>query len=279
MVDLKRKALIFAGNAHKGATRKSGLPYILHPVSVGLELLENGASSELVAAGFLHDTIEDANITPEEIRREFGDEVLRIVMFDTEDKSLSWEERKNATLKALEDCDDSCAMLILADKLSNIKDIKDSLEKDGDIVWNQFKRGKEKQEWLYRDYLTVCKRLSHLKMYQELEIIVNEVFSKKTYNDRIVISYMNDTTIIELCGRIDSNNVDEYSNIILNANILDNGVILNAKELSYISSAGLRLLLKLKKKLINKNLEMINVNENVMDILELTGFSEILNIK
>ena len=51
-------------------------------------------------------------------------------------------------------------------------------------------------------------------------ILKNEVFTKKTYNDRIVISYKDDTTIIDLCGRIDSNNVDEYSNIIFSTSSL-----------------------------------------------------------
>lgn len=179
MNDLKIKALKFAGIAHQKDVRKGGLPYILHPVSVGLKLLENGASDELVAAGFLHDTIEDANVTPETIKQEFGEEVYRLVMFDTEDKSLSWEERKNATLKALENCDDACAMLVLADKLSNIIDIHESMNRDGDSIWSMFKRGKEKQEWLYNEYIQVFSRFSHLKMYQELKQEVETVFAKR----------------------------------------------------------------------------------------------------
>lgn len=48
---------------------------------------------------------------------------MRLVLFDTENKELSWKERKDATLQNLENCDRKCAMLICADKLSNIRDM------------------------------------------------------------------------------------------------------------------------------------------------------------
>ena len=279
MNDLKRKALLFASNAHKDATRKGGLPYILHPVTVGLKLLENGASDELVAAGFLHDTIEDAFVSPETIKKEFGDRVYQLVMFDTENKSLSWEERKNATLKALETCDADCAMLVMSDKLSNILDILESIKQNGDLsTWSVFKRGKEKQEWLYKEYLQVFKRLSHLKMYQELKEVTEEVFEKKTYSNLITITYNDDTTIINVFGSIDINNANEFEDVALNANVLTKGIVINAKELRYISSAGLRVILKIKKKYQDVPLSIINADENIIDILNLTGFSEIIEV-
>ncbi len=283
MNDIKRKALLFASNVHKGEVRKGGLPYILHPVSVGMILLENGASNEVVAAGFLHDTVEDAHVSPDVIKKEFGEKVYNIVMFDTEDKSKTWEERKTTTLKALESCDDDCAMLILADKLSNILDINYALQKDGDSVWSLFKRGKEKQEWLYLEYLQVFKRFNHLKMYQELKQQFDEVFGKKEIykkenNNQMNIAYDNNITLITLVGNVDATNADEFEKVITEANILDS-VIINAKDLRYISSAGLRVILKLKKKCVNKTLEIINANENIIDILNLTGFSNIISIK
>lgn len=179
MTDLVNRAFLFALKVHGAQTRKCGDPYIVHPFAVANELARNGADDLLISAGLLHDTIEDAGVTPDELKREFGDEVLRLVLFDTENKSLSWEERKTATLKALEHCDRQCAMLVCADKLANIMDIKVNIERYGEAIWSRFKYGREKQEWLYGKYVDLLARLYDLKMYQELKSTVEMVFTKR----------------------------------------------------------------------------------------------------
>lgn len=176
MVD---QAFLFALRVHGKQMRKDGKPYIVHPFSVATELAKNGADDDLICAGLLHDTIEDGGIMPEELRREFGDEVLRLVLFDTENKDLSWKERKDATLHALENCDRKCAMLICADKLSNIRDVQEGLQNEGDGVWGHFKYGKDAQEWLFREYVGILGRLSDLRMYWNLKQTVDAVFPKK----------------------------------------------------------------------------------------------------
>lgn len=176
MSRLVNDAFVFALEVHRGQVRKDGKPYISHPFAVAMELAQNGAEPELIAAGLLHDTIEDAGITPEEIRDKFGDEVLRLVQFDTEDKTCSWEERKTKTLNALKSCDRKCAMLICADKLANIRDIEEDIKKNGEAIWECFKVPKNEQEWLYREYCTVFQKLSDLKMYEDLKNTVKTVF-------------------------------------------------------------------------------------------------------
>lgn len=176
------RAFLFAFQVHGGQMRKDGKPYIAHPFSVAIELAENGADDELICAGLLHDTIEDGGVTPEELRREFGEEVLRLVLFDTEDKKLSWKERKDATLLALKNCDRKCAMLVCADKLSNIKDVAKELEEEGESAWNRFKYGRDRQEWLFRAYVEVLGCLSDLKMYDELKQTVETVFHEEKKN-------------------------------------------------------------------------------------------------
>lgn len=171
------RAFMFALDVHAKQTRKDGKPYITHPFSVAYQLAKNGADDDLICAGLLHDVVEDGKVAPEEIRSAFGDEVLRIVLFDTEDKTLSWRQRKEKTIDALKNCDLKCAMLICADKLSNLLDIKDSLEKIGDDVWKSFKCGKKEQEWLYRECVDALSYLSRLKMYRDLKLTVEEVFS------------------------------------------------------------------------------------------------------
>lgn len=76
---LIQKAYDFAQKAHEGAKRKSGEPYFNHLFGTAKNIAELGMSATTIAAGFLHDTIEDTSITAEEIRDEFGDEILFLV--------------------------------------------------------------------------------------------------------------------------------------------------------------------------------------------------------
>jgi GTP pyrophosphokinase len=73
------RAFNFAHQLHEGQHRKSGEPYICHPVAVAGLLRDLGGSSAMIAAGFLHDVVEDTPITPEEIEQQFGAEVKQLV--------------------------------------------------------------------------------------------------------------------------------------------------------------------------------------------------------
>jgi guanosine-3',5'-bis(diphosphate) 3'-pyrophosphohydrolase len=76
---LIRKAYVFSENAHKEHKRYSGEPYFLHPAAVGKHLAELGMDAETIAAGLLHDTVEDTGVTEEEIEKEFGADVRFLV--------------------------------------------------------------------------------------------------------------------------------------------------------------------------------------------------------
>jgi len=76
---LVEKAYEFGKRAHEGHTRYSGEPYFIHPSAVAKHLAEFGMDAKTIAAGLLHDSIEDAKATPEEVEREFGKEVLFLV--------------------------------------------------------------------------------------------------------------------------------------------------------------------------------------------------------
>ena len=83
--------------------------------------------------------------------------------------------------------------------------------------------------------------------------------------------------IINLSGRIDSNNISEIENKILDSIKDYNGeIVFDAKDLEYISSAGLRMILKVKK--INDKTKVINCSSSVYEIFEMTGFSEMMDI-
>ncbi len=76
---LIRKAYTFSQNAHTGHTRRSGEPYFIHPAAVAKHLAEMELDAATVAAGLLHDTIEDTDTEKEEVEREFGKEILVLV--------------------------------------------------------------------------------------------------------------------------------------------------------------------------------------------------------
>jgi len=100
---LIEKAYAMAETAHEGVTRYSGEPYITHVTSVGYKLAVMGVGPRTVAAGLLHDTIEDTNITPEDIQREFGEEILFLVEGVTKLSSVRYygSDRHNESLRKL----------------------------------------------------------------------------------------------------------------------------------------------------------------------------------
>lgn len=73
------EAIVLATSAHDGTFDKAGFPYIAHPFRVMQRLHNLGHSEEVLVAGMLHDTVEDTNVTIEDIQTQFGDEVARLV--------------------------------------------------------------------------------------------------------------------------------------------------------------------------------------------------------
>ena len=174
------KAILFALDAHGKQIRKDGDPYIVHPVEVAMELARNGAEEYLICAGYLHDVVEDAGITGEQLRIEFNDQIADLVLLDSEDKTKSWEERKRASIDKLMHTDrKDYKMLMCADKLSNIRSIKIESDAVGDMVWERFKRGKESQEQVFRATVKALSTLSGMPMYEELKHLVDDVFNKE----------------------------------------------------------------------------------------------------
>jgi len=176
------KAIEFSANAHLGHFRKgSKTPYITHPYEVAkiLASVVNPETNEaLICAGLLHDTVEDTDTTIEVIRKEFGDTVADLVASESEDKSLPWEKRKKNTIDFLKnDATRDMQILACADKLANIRSIKEDYAKIGDEVWNIFVRGKEKQGWYYKGIVDSLAPLKDLPIYCELAEITNELFN------------------------------------------------------------------------------------------------------
>ena len=149
MIDL---ALEVAAQAHRDQVRKgTDIPYISHPYAVGLMLARTGMADEVVAAGILHDTVEDTHVTLDDIRRLFGATVALIVEGCSEpEKSAPWEERKAHTIEYLRTAPWEVRVVACADKLHNLRTIAAEHEKLGEAIWSRFKRGRPDQERYYR---------------------------------------------------------------------------------------------------------------------------------
>jgi (p)ppGpp synthase/HD superfamily hydrolase len=148
-MNLKR-ADSFAEEAHFGQVRKStGKPYIEHPRLVAKLLAKANMPVYVIVAGFLHDVVEDTPVTIEEILAIFGEKTASLVAFNTEDKDLSWEERKTHTIQALLEASTYEKHLVVADKFANLMELAEDEKTLGDEIWKSFKRGKEQQRWYF----------------------------------------------------------------------------------------------------------------------------------
>jgi GTP pyrophosphokinase len=129
-LSLVRKAYDFSAKAHQGQTRRSGEPYVQHPVAVAgvLTLLKTDVAA--VVAGLLHDTLEDTVATPAELEREFGKEVVHLVDGVTKIGKItfrSYEEKQaeNFRKMVLSMADDIRVVIIkLADRLHNMRTLE-----------------------------------------------------------------------------------------------------------------------------------------------------------
>ena len=142
-MDIKEKAKMFAIKAHMGQVRKSepDKPMIIHPLSVGMLLEEYGYDDNVIAAGYLHDVVEDTKYTIEDIEKYFGKDIAYLVRGASEpDKSLSWEERKKHTINITKKLPLRNKLVICADKINNLEDLYLNFEKSGNRDFSAFKR-------------------------------------------------------------------------------------------------------------------------------------------
>ena len=148
-----KDAIVFSIKTHeldqKQKRKGKDIPYITHPLTVGLILACAGANEDLVSAGILHDTIEDSieekKVTKEIIAEKFGQNVADLVLNVTEqDKSLSWEKRREEALEHIEHFSHDSVLLKSADIISNLFEIKDDYDNEGNKVFEKFYASKEK---------------------------------------------------------------------------------------------------------------------------------------
>jgi (p)ppGpp synthase/HD superfamily hydrolase len=130
---LTRDALVFAADRHAGQTRDSGgVPFVTHPVEVACLLHEAGYSDEVVAAGVLHDVLEDTDVEQAELEKRFGDRVAGLVAAVSDDPSIEDDaERKTALRRQVAAAGEEAGVIFAADKVSKVRELRQRLSTGG----------------------------------------------------------------------------------------------------------------------------------------------------
>ena len=186
-MELVSEAIAFAVKAHDGMRRKkSDAPYILHPMEAAVIVGTMTDDQNLIAAAALHDVVEDADITIEEIEEKFGKRVRELVESETEDKradlppASTWRIRKEESLAVLKNTDDTAVLMVwLGDKLANMRSIYRDFKIEGNAMWQRFNQKDEnEQAWYYRSIVTLTKALSDTSAWLEYKTLTELVFGK-----------------------------------------------------------------------------------------------------
>ena len=184
--DVLDRAICFAVEAHAGQLRKDGMPFILHPLEDAAIVGTMTTDREVLAAAVLHDTVEDTDVTPEQIRGHFGARVYSLVMHETENKraalppTSTWRIRKEESLSSLaRSADPAVKMLWLGDKLSNMRALHRAFFAQGERCFSRFNNSDPKaHRWYYGTVLDLLKELEDYPSYQEFDKLVHEVFDR-----------------------------------------------------------------------------------------------------
>ncbi len=144
-------AAIFSADRHRDQRRKGvrETPYINHPLEVSERIVRVGGVDEVevLIAAILHDTIEDTETTAAEIERHFGPTVTALVLEVTDDRSLTWMERKRLEIEHASGLSPRAKLIKLADKICNVEDT----ESNPPSSWSRQRR---------RDYLDFAEQIA-----------------------------------------------------------------------------------------------------------------------
>ena len=211
-VSMIEKAYKLAVKAHGDQRRKSGEPYIIHPLWVAIILADLEMDKETIAAGMLHDVVEDTKFTEEDIRREFGDEVALLVDGVTKLGRLSYSSDKlevqaeNLRKMFLAMAKDIRVIIIkLADRLHNMRTLQ----------YMTPEKQKEKARETMDIYAPIAQRLGISKIKTELDDLALKYSQPEVFYDLVNQINARKTEREEFVEQI----VEEVSTHMKNANI------------------------------------------------------------
>ena len=186
-MELVSEAIVFAVKAHDGMRRrKSDAPYVLHPMEAAVIVGSMTEDHDVIAAAVLHDVVEDAGITMDEIERLFGKRVRQLVESETENKREdlppedTWQVRKEESLQVLKNAKDPAVLMVwLGDKLANMRAIYRAWKVEGNAMWSRFHQSDPSvQAWYYTTIAELTKPLAHTAAWEEYKTLTDLVFQK-----------------------------------------------------------------------------------------------------
>ena len=235
------EGFIFANEGHKNQKRKSGEPYITHPLQVAIYLSEINLDIETIIAALLHDLIEDTDITYEDIMSKFGKEIADIVDGVTKLDKIKYNTTEEAKADAIRKMviamskDIRVLILKLADRLHNIKTIE---------FHNEWKQEKIASETLYV-YAPLAHRLGLQSIKHDLEDISFKILFNKQNNE------IQEQLSLENPNRVKQ--IDESVNII--------NTLLEDNSISASVSGRPKHNYSIYKKIVNNGLSFNEIND------------------
>lgn len=190
------KAIHFAIDAHANTERRGkGFPYSVHLMEAVEIAATITSDQEILAAAALHDTVEDTDVTVEQLRKEFGDRIAELVEAESDkfangfsDRD-SWTVRKKAALERLANAPYDAKIVAMGDKLSNMRAIARDYERIGDELWKIFHapNGKSDHEWRYRGLAVALFDLAGTPAYREFVTLLEKTFGQNDFGEPVKI--------------------------------------------------------------------------------------------
>ena len=221
-VDIISKAYDYADNLHKGQYRQSGEPYISHPLNVAYILAEIHADKDTICAGLLHDTIEDTNITKEDISHEFNQNIANLVDGVTKLAKMNFSsklDQNNAnTRKIITGITDDVRIIIikLADRLHNMRTLE---------FKSEFKQKENSLETM-EIFVPLAYYIGAYRIKSELEDLCLRYLKPDTYKDLELRKQK-----IELDSESCLNEMLNNINMILSENNIPNQIKVRTKNI------------------------------------------------
>jgi len=179
------KAIVFAVQAHEGQERRGhGFPYVVHPLEAVSIVASITPDQELLAAAALHDVVEDCDISHEDVEREFGARVAKLVFDESEapmegSEESTWKARKQAAIDRLAAASYDSKIVAMGDKLSNMRAIARDYFDQGDDFWKIFHNDDPREhEWHYRGLAESLSDLADTYAYKEFVVLIDKVFEQ-----------------------------------------------------------------------------------------------------
>ncbi|MCQ2074680.1 MAG: HD domain-containing protein [Bacteroidaceae bacterium] len=183
--ELVDKAIKFAVDAHANTERRGkGFPYVIHVLEAMEIVATITKDPELLAAAALHDTVEDTDVTVDQVRAEFGERIAKLVdaettgMVDGLTETESWRMRRESSLKRLAASSRDAKIVAMGDKLSNMRAIAHDYRQIREELWNRFHapNGKLDYAWYYQGLGDALKDLANTDAHCEYCELFRKVF-------------------------------------------------------------------------------------------------------